>query len=86
MSELQRVSLRFGWSFPGQNSTGSLEHARDQVRAGMEKLRESQSLARLAREHLLEAVTLDDINEEMEDELRRLLAQIGEFLNRHVIP
>jgi hypothetical protein len=43
-------------------------------------------LAREARELLLEAAILDDINEDVEAELRRLLSGIGDFLNNRVIP
>lgn len=86
LGEIQRIAVRFGWSFAGQNSTPALAHAREHTRLGLAKLRESQEAARLAREHLLEAATLDDINEDMEHELRRLLGAIGDFLNARVIP
>ena len=86
LGELQRAAIRYGWSFSGQNSAPPLAQAREQVRSGLAKLRESQEAARLAREYLLEAATIDGINEETEDELRRLLTQIGDFLNNRVIP
>ena len=78
--------VRFGWSFPGQNAAPVLDKARDFAREGLVKLRESQEAVRVAREFLLEAATLDDINEDMENELRRLLSSIGDFLNSRVIP
>lgn len=86
LGEVQRIAVRFGWSFAGQKSSDSLAAARDHARAGLEKLRESQEAARIAREHLLEAATLDGINEDMEEELRRLLGKIGDYLNTRVIP
>lgn len=86
LGEIQRIAVRFGWSFPGQNSPAALSQARDQTQVGLAKLRESQEAARFAREYLIEAATLDGINEEMEDELRRLIGLIGEFLNQRPIP
>lgn len=86
LGELQRAAVRYGWSFPGQASAVPLQQAREHLKAGLAKLRESQESARLAREHLLEAATIEGINEETEDELRRLLTQIGDFLNNRVIP
>lgn len=86
LAEMQRIAVRFGWSFPGQKSAAPLSEAREQLRAGLSRLRLSQENVREARELLLEAATLEGINEEMEDELRRLLGQIGEFLNNRVIP
>ena len=86
LAELQRIAVRFGWSFPGQNAAPALDKARDFAREGLVKLRESQEAVRVAREFLLEAATLDDINEDMENELRRLLSSIGDFLNSRVIP
>jgi hypothetical protein len=86
LGEVQRIAVRFGWSFAGQNSSEALTTARDHARAGLEKLRDSQEAARIAREHLLEAATLDGINEDMEEELRRLLGKIADYLNTRVIP
>jgi hypothetical protein len=63
-----------------------LRTAREQVRFGLTQLRQGQEAIRAARESLLEAAILDDINEDMEAELRRLLAQINEALNHRVIP
>jgi len=86
LADMQRAALRFGWDFPGQKPTEALTYARQQTRIGLAKLRESQEAARQAREYLLEAATLDDINEDMEAELRRLLGCIGDFLNTRTIP
>ena len=83
---LERVAARHGWDLPGLHTVPTLREAREQIRAGLAALRQGQEALRIARESLLEAVILDDINEDMEAELRRLLAQINEALNHRVIP
>jgi serine/threonine protein kinase len=85
-SGLERVAGRHGWDLPGLRTIPALRDAREQLRAGLAQLREGQEAIRAARESLLEAVILDDINEDMEAELRRLLAQINDALNHRVIP
>lgn len=86
MTGLERVAGRHGWDLPGLHTVPALREARQQMRAGLAALRQGQEAFRIARENLLEAVILDDINEDMEAELRRLLAQINEALNHRVIP
>ena len=83
---LQHAAGRLGWDLPGAPTVPALREAREQVRLGLSQLRQGQEAIRAARESLLEAVILDDINEDMEAELRRLLAQINEVLNHRVIP
>ncbi len=83
---LEHVAGRHGWDRPGLHSTPALREARTQMREGLAALRQGQEALRAARERLLEAVILDDINEDMEAELRRLLAQINHALNHRVIP
>ena len=83
---LERVATRHGWDLPGLHAVPALHQARDHVREGLAQLRAGQDAIRAARESLLEAVILDDINEDMEAELRRLLAQINDALNHRVIP
>ncbi|NDJ78237.1 MAG: hypothetical protein GYB65_18465 [Chloroflexi bacterium] len=83
---LERVAGRHGWELPGVHTMPTLRQARGQMRAGLAHLRWGQEALRTARENLLEAVIMDDINEEMEAELRRLLAQINDALNHRVIP
>ncbi|WP_119072287.1 hypothetical protein [Aggregatilinea lenta] len=83
---LERAALRLGWELPGQHTSPGLRDARSRMRAGLAELRDGQDALRRARESLLEAVILDDINEDMEAELRRLLAQINDTLNARVIP
>ncbi len=83
---LQHVAGRHGWDLPGRPAVPALREAREQVREGLAQIRQGQDAIRIARESLLEAVIMDDINEDMEAELRRLLAQINEALNHRVIP
>jgi serine/threonine protein kinase len=86
LTELEYVAARHGWDLPNGPTVPALREARDQVRSGLSQLRHGQAALREARESLLEAVILDDINEDMETELRRLLAQINKALNHRVIP
>lgn len=83
---LERVASRHGWDLPGTPITPALRAARKHVREGLQDLRRGQEALRLARDRLVEAAILDDINEDMEAELRRLLAQINDALNHRVIP
>jgi serine/threonine protein kinase len=86
MTGLERVAGRHGWQLDGMHTLPALREARKRMREGLRELREGQDAIRAARESLLEAVILDDINEDMEAELRRLLAQINHALNHRVIP
>ncbi len=86
MTGLERVAARHGWELAGTPTVPALREARDQIRASLADLRRGQDALRDARERLLEAVILDDINEDLEAEIRRLLAQINEALNHRVIP
>ncbi len=83
---LERVAGRHGWDLPGSPTIPALRKAREQVRVGLQELRQGQDALRSARDRLVEAMILDDINEDMEAELRRLLAQINDALNHRVIP
>lgn len=86
LERLERVAARHGWDITGTPTIPALRTARDQVRAGLQELRQGQDALRSARDKLVEAAILDDINEDMEAELRRLLAQINNALNHRVIP
>lgn len=83
---LERAAGRLGWDLPGMPIAPALREARDQVRTGLQELRRGQDALRSARDRLVEAAILDDISEDMEAELRRLLTQINEALNHRVIP
>jgi serine/threonine protein kinase len=86
LNGLEHVAGRHGWDFPGAPTVPALREAREQIRAGLQTLRQGQDALRIARERLVDAAILDDINEDMEAELRRLLAQINDALNHRVIP
>ncbi len=86
LSEIEQIATHFGWEFRYQIPNVVLSQAREHVRDGLQKLRASAELAREARESLLEAATLDGINEDTEDELRRLMKGINDYLNARVIP
>ena len=83
---LERVAARHGWEIAGVPTVPALRDARQRMRQGLHMLRAGQDALRTARDLLVEAAILDDINEDMEAELRRLLAQINDALNHRVIP
>ncbi|MEO0562399.1 MAG: hypothetical protein AAF125_09800, partial [Chloroflexota bacterium] len=60
--------------------------ARAQLRAGLKRLREGEDLMREARDLFREAAIQDDITEDMEAELRRLVKAVNTALNERVIP
>lgn len=86
MTRLEHIAARHGWDLPGSRAVPAMREARAQIRAGLSELRKGQESLRIARERLLEAMVLDDINEDLENEMRRLLAQINEALNHRAIP
>lgn len=86
LQRVENIATHFGWEFRYQNTSQVLSKAREHVRAGLEKLRTSADLAREARELLLEAATLDGINEDSENEIRRLMKGINDYLNARTIP
>ena len=86
LDALMAVAGRFGWDFPHRPTTDALRQARARTRAGLKKLRAGQDAIRQARDLLREAAILDDINEDTEQELRRLLTAINAMLARRVIP
>ena len=83
---MSRVALRFGWNIESRQSDPQLQAARDNIREGLVKLRMSEDLAREAQELFLNAATMDDINEDIEQELRRLMKGINDFISARIIP
>ena len=83
---LQRVAALHGWDFPEYYTSAASRDARDHMRSGLRKLREGQQSLREARDLFREAAILDDITEDLEGELRRLVKEANEMLNRRVIP
>ncbi len=86
LQRVESIATHFGWEIRYQVTNPVLNQAREYLRSGLEKLRTSAELAREARESLLTAATMDGINEDMENELRRLMKGINDFLNARVIP
>lgn len=86
LQRVESIATHFGWEIRYQVTNPVLSQARDHLRTGLEKLRTSAELAREAREALLTAATMDGINEDMENELRRLMKGINDFLSARVIP
>lgn len=86
LSHAEQVASHFGWEFRFQVANPALSHAREYIRQGLGKLRESSDLAREARDLLMDAAIVDGINEDMERELRRLMKSINDYLNARVIP
>ena len=84
--QVEQVATHFGWEFRFQNTNPSLSQAREHIRQGLEKLRASSDLAREARDILMEAAIIDDINDDTEREVRRLMKAITAYLNARVIP
>jgi len=75
---LSKVATMYGWD--------STDNARAQVRAGLRRLRAGQDAIREARDLLREAAIAHEVNDDMDGELRRLLARINDMLNCRVIP
>ncbi len=85
-SGLRSVTAAFGWDTLVGTAVPAQCEARTQVRAGLSKLRQGQDAIREARDLLREAAIMDDIGDDLEAELRRLLGKINEMLNYRVIP
>ncbi len=83
---LQRVAARHGWQL-GDHYTGpASSQARAQMRAGLQRLRQGQANIREARDLFREALILDGISQDLEEELRRLVVALNEMLNHRVAP
>ncbi len=86
LAGLQSVCARHGWDFPNQPANPASRHARDHMRDGLRRLRDGQGKLREARDLFRDAATLDDIPEDLEAELRRLVKALGDMLNERAIP
>jgi hypothetical protein len=78
IAALSRIASAYGWDAPNG--------VRAQVRAGLHRLREGQESIRTARDMLRDAAVMDDVTDELDGELRRLLARINEMLNIRAVP
>lgn len=83
---LRHVAALHGWDFNDQYTSPASREARDHMRAGLRKLREGQMNLRDARDLFRDAVVLDGITDDLEDELRRLVIAANDMLNNRVIP
>lgn len=86
LNGLQRVAALHGWDFPDYYTSPASRDARDQMKAGLRRLREGQEQIREARDLFREAVIQDGITEDLEEELRRLVVSINDMLTTRVIP
>lgn len=86
MTDLQRAAALHGRDFPGYTAPPTTRQARDIMRAGIREARAGSAQLRAARDHFREALTLDDLTLDLEDELRRLTKALNEMLNHRVIP
>lgn len=84
--ELRRVAALHGWDFPDHYTRPNARDARDHMRAGLKKVRDGQDRLREARDLFREAAVQDDITEDLEMELRRLVRAVNDMLNSRVIP
>jgi serine/threonine protein kinase len=86
MTELKEVAALHGRDFPVRSTTPASRQARDNMRRGLKQLREGELAIREARDLFREALILDGITGDLEDELRRLVKEVNELLNHRVIP
>ncbi|MFQ3646564.1 MAG: hypothetical protein SNJ54_04900 [Anaerolineae bacterium] len=86
MAELQRAAALHGRDFPNYSAKPSTRQARDIMRQGLKELRGGTAQLKAARDHFRDALALDDLTPDLEDELRRLVKQLNEMLNARVIP
>lgn len=86
IASLQSVGALHGRDFPTAFSNPASRQARDQVVRGLRNLREGETKIREARDLFREALILDGLTEDLEDELRRLVKQVNEMLNHRAIP
>jgi serine/threonine protein kinase len=80
------VCALHGWDFPDLYTSPASRDARDHMRAGLRSLRAGQEMVREARDYFMDAAILDDITDDLENELRRLVKATNDMLNKRVIP
>jgi serine/threonine protein kinase len=86
IADLQSIAAEHGWDFPDRYTNPASRDARDQMRAGLKRLREGEAKIREARDLFREAAIHDGISADLENELRRLVKLVNELLNKRVIP
>jgi len=83
---LREVATHHGWDFPGAYTNPVSRDARTQMRAGLTRLRKGEEQLREARDLFLDAAILDEVNDDLQAELRRLAKAVSDMLNYRVIP
>lgn len=86
LEAVQEAGAALGRDFPAAYASVASRDARDRLCQGLSELRGGQEQLRAAREHFREAAILEGISEDMELELRRLVKNVSDMLNRRVIP
>lgn len=85
-AQLQEVAALHGRDFPEHYTSAASREARDKLRKGLALMRNGEASIREARDLFREALVLDGITEDLEDELRRLAKAVNAVLNERVIP
>ncbi len=83
---LHNVASLHGWDFPGHYTSPVSRDVRTQMRAGITRMRKGQEELREARDLFREAAIQDDITDDLEAELRRLVKLVNDMLQNRVIP
>lgn len=83
---LQEVAARHGRDFPGYYTSPATRSARDQLRDALSQLRKGETQIRQARDVLRDALAGDELTDDLEAELRRMVRAVNEMLNHRVIP
>jgi serine/threonine protein kinase len=83
---LHDVASLHGWDFPGSYTSPISRDVRTQMRAGIAKMRRGQDQLREARDLFREAAIQDEITDDLEAELRRLVKSVNDMLQNRVIP
>lgn len=86
MRQLQAVAALHGREFPDFPTTTASRLARERMREGLKRLREGEDKIREARDLFREAAIMDDISQDLEAELRRLVKSVNDALNNRVVP
>jgi len=83
---LHAVACLHGWDFPKHYTSPASRDVRTQMRAGISRIRKGQDFLREARDLFREAAIQEDITEDLNGELRRLVKSVNEMLQGRVIP
>ena len=86
LAAVQEAGAMLGRDFPEAYASVASREARDRLCEGLSELRSGQEQLRAAREHFREAAILEGVSEDLELELRRLVKNVSDMLNRRVIP